>query len=234
MKQVVNRLVVAACAAVMLLATGACDDARRQGDAAGRQLLSVWGDTAAMHRAGDTFRAQRDSLPWQWQRNACNRAFAAVLNATGRDSVRQAMYMLTFSPQEFAQFKVKNMLDSIYTGKFVGDSVIDYFHLLHGLGEMFGCSRSVAMMDSAVDARVKMMSVNDQMRIYAYASHPPMLALALAKEAAAPDADTILMRRRLEALKQVYTPEEYATFTEEFNRQKQQYENLRRISQPSQ
>ena len=50
--------------AMMLLLT-ACNGASRRGEAAGRDFLAAWGDTAAMHQVVQRFEALRgDSLRW--------------------------------------------------------------------------------------------------------------------------------------------------------------------------
>lgn len=197
---------------VLLLLT-ACDGASKRGEAAGRQFLAAWGDTAAMHQAVQRFNALRDdSLRWPWEVKAANRAFAAPLLADGRDSLLQAAHVIVLSPRELAQLKVPPMVDLLMKREFDTDSAADYLSLVHWLCYTVGYDRHVEVFDSTIEAIVGTFSIYEQMCVYAQSSRPAALGTALAHDANQPDADMNEINARVNELRNIYSPEEFKAF----------------------
>lgn len=191
----------------------ACSGASKRGEAAGRQFLSAWGDTAAMHQVVQRFNALRnDSLKWPWEVKAANRAFAQVLNDDGRDSLFQASHVIVLSPTELAQLKVPPMLDLLRLRQFDTDSAADYLSLIHWLCYTVGYDRHVEVFDSTIEATVAGYSLHEQMCVYAQASRPAALGSALAHDANQPGADMADIDARVNELHSIYTQEEFNIF----------------------
>lgn len=197
----------------LMLLLCACSGASKRGEAAGRQFLSAWGDTAAMHQVVKRFNALRnDSLKWPWEVKAANRAFAQVLNDDGRDSLFQASHVIVLSPTELAQLKVPPMLDLLRLRQFDTDSAADYLSLIHWLCYTVGYDRHVEVFDSTIEATVAGYSLHEQMCVYAQASRPAALGSALAHDANQPGADMADIDARVNELHSIYTQEELNIF----------------------
>lgn len=197
---------------LMLLLT-ACGGAGKRGEAAGHRFLAAWGDTAAMHLTVQQFDALRgDSLMWPWQVKAANRAFAGVLMADGRDSLLQAAHVITLSSQELAQLKCQPMIELLRKRAFDTDSAADYLSLIHWLCFTVGYDRHAEVFDSTLQAMVDNNSLSEQMDIYVQCSRPAALGAALAADANQPDADMDDINKRIEILRNTYTPADFKTF----------------------
>lgn len=196
----------------MLLLT-ACGQAEKRGEAAGRQFLTVWGDTAAMRQVVQHFNAMRDdSLRWPWEVKAANRAFADVLMEDGRDSLTQAAHVIVLSPRELAQLKCPPMMELLRQREFDTDSAADYLALIHWLCYTVGYDRHVEVFDSTLEAIAAGYSMHEQMCVYAQCSRPDALGAALADDANQPDADMDDINARIDKLRNIYTPEEFTIF----------------------
>ena len=66
--------------------------------------------------------------------------------------------------------------------------------------------------DARIEAMVKDLSVAKQMRVYAASSTPEDLAAALLDDAKQPGADQQLIKQQVDALSEIYTPEELKRF----------------------
>ncbi len=197
---------------VMLLLT-ACGQAEKRGESAGRQFLAAWGDTAAMRQVVEQFNALRDdSLRWPWEVKAANRAFADVLMEDGRDSLTQAAHVIVLSPRELAQLKCPPMMDLLRQREFDTDSAADYLSLIHWLCFTVGYNRHAEVFDSTLQAMVDNNSLSEQMDIYVQCSRPAALGAALAADANQPDADMDDINKRIEILRNTYTPADFKTF----------------------
>ena len=199
--------------AMMLLLT-ACNGASRRGEAAGRDFLAAWGDTAAMHQVVQRFEALRgDSLRWPWQAKAVNRAFANVLLADGRDSLLQAAHVIVLSPRELAQLKCPPMIDLMVARQLDTDSIAGYVELIHWLCNTVGHERHAHVFDSTMQAIVDSYSIREQMNVYVQCARPAALGAALADDANQPDADMEEINERISELRDnIYTPADFATF----------------------
>ena len=197
----------------LMLVLTACDGAGRRGEALGRDFLSAWGDTAAMHRTVQRFDSLRhDSLRWPWQVKAANRGFAAVLTSDGRDSLFQAAHVISLSPRELAQLKCPPMVMLLKDRVFDTDSAADYVSLIHWLCYTVGYDRHAEVFDSTMQAIVDGFSLSEQMNVYVQASRPAALGAALAADANAPDADMDDINARINELRILYTPADFNTF----------------------
>lgn len=202
---------------LMLLLT-ACGGAGQRGEAAGRDFLAAWGDTAAMHQVVQRFNALRnDSLRWPWEVKAANRAFAAPLLADDRDSLLQAAHVIVLSPRELAQLKVPPMVELLMKREFDTDSAADYLSLIHWLCYTVGYDRHAEVFDSTMQAIVDGFSIYEQMCVYVQASRPAALGAALANDANQPDADTAEINERIGWLRTMYTPTDFQTFETAYN-----------------
>ena len=198
--------------ALMLLLT-ACGGASTRGEAAGREFLAAWGDTAAMHQVVQRFNALRDdSLRWPWEIKAANRAFAAPLLADGRDSLTQAAHVIVLEPRELAELKCPQMIELLRLRQFDTDSAADYLSLIHWLCYTVGYERHVQVFDSTMQAIVDGLPVSEQMNVYVQSSRPAALGTALAADANQPDADTADINTRINVLREIYTPADFKTF----------------------
>lgn len=196
-----------------LLLLTACGEASKRGEAAGKDFLAAWGDTASMRRVVRQFDAMRaDSLSWPWERKAANRAFAGVLLEDGRDSLTQAAHVIVLSPRELAQLKVPPMMELLRLREFDTDSAADYLQLIHWLCNTLCRESSVPVFDSTMQAIVDGFSLREQMCVYAQASRPAALGTALARDANQPNADMEEINDRIEELRKIYKPEEFAVF----------------------
>ena len=198
----------------MLLLFTACGGASKRGQAAGREFLAAWGDTAAMRQAVKRFNALRDdSLRWPWEVKAANRAFSSVLIDDGRDSLLQAAHVIVLSPTELAQLKCPPMVELLRLRKFDTDSAADYLELIHWLCYTVGYDRHVQVFDSTMQAIVEGFSLHEQMCVYAQSSRPADLGAALAYDANQPGADMDDINKRINELREtIYTPEEFSVF----------------------
>lgn len=201
----------------LLLLTTACSEAERRGETAARHFLATWGDTAGMRQAVGQFNAMRDSLRWPWEVKAANRAFATVLMDDGRDSLLQAAHVIVLSPRELAQLKCPPMVELLRQREFDTDSAADYLSLIHWLCRVVGYDRHVAVYDSTIEAIVAGYSLHEQMCFYAQSSRPAALAAAMAGEANSANADMADINARIDELRNVYSPEEYAAFEAVYN-----------------
>ena len=191
----------------------ACDGASKRGEAAGRDFLAAWGDTAAMRQSVERFNALRgDSLRWPWEAKAANRAFASVLLEDGRDSLTQAAHVIVLSPRELAQLKVPPMIDLLMKREFDTDSAADYLSLIHWICNTVGYQRHAQVFDSTMQAIVDGFSLKEQMNVYVQSSRPAALGSALANDANQPDADTNDINARINMLRDIYLPAEFETF----------------------
>ena len=199
---------------LMLLLLTACGGASKRGQAAGREFLAAWGDTAAMRQAVKRFNALRDdSLRWPWEVKAANRAFSSVLIDDGRESLLQAAHVIVLSPTELAQLKCPPMVELLRLRKFDTDSAADYLELIHWLCYTVGYDRHVQVFDSTMQAIVEGFSLHEQMCVYAQSSRPADLGTALAYDANQPDADMDDINKRINDLREtIYTPEEFSVF----------------------
>ena len=202
----------------LILVLTACDGASKRGEALGRDFLSAWGDTAAMHRTVQRFDSLRhDSLRWPWQVKAANRGFATVLTADGRDSLFQAAHVISLSPRELAQLKCPPMVMLLKDRVFDTDSAADYVSLIHWLCYTVGYDRHAEVFDSTMQAIVDGFSLSEQMNVYVQASRPAALGSALAADANAPDADMDDINARIDLLRNLYTPADFNTFEAAYN-----------------
>lgn len=197
----------------MMLLLTACGGAGERGEAAGRRFLAAWGDTAAMRQEVQRFDALRgDSLSWPWQVKEANRVFAGVLIADGRDSLLQAAHIISLSPRELAQLKCPPMIELLRKREFDTDSAADYVELIHWLCYTVGYDRHAEVFDSTLQAIVDENSLTEQMNIYVQSSRPAALGAALAGDANQPDADMEDINKRIDILRNYYTPADFKTF----------------------
>ncbi len=197
---------------LMLLLT-ACGGASRRGEAAGRDFLAAWGDTATMRQVVQRFEAlKNDSLNWPWEVKAANRAFAAPLLGDGRDSLTQAAHVIVFTPRELAQLKCPQMIELLRLRQFDTDSAADYVSLIHWLCDVVGHNRHAQVFDSTMQAIVDGLPVKEQMNVYVQSSRPAALGSALAADANQPDADMSDINARIDILHELYTPADFSTF----------------------
>ena len=198
---------------VMMLLLSACSDETKRGDALGWEFMEAWGDTAAMREVVQRFNALRDdSLRWPWEVKAANRAFTEPLLADGRDSLFQAANVIVLSPTELAQRKCQTMVEVLMRHEDEPDSAADHLSLIHWLCYTFGYDRHVEVFDSTLQASVDQLSVHEQMLVYAQASRPAALGSALANDANQPNADMADINVRINELRGIYTPEDFAIF----------------------
>lgn len=201
---------------LMLLLT-ACNGASKRGETLGREFMEAWGDTAAMREVVQRFNALRDdSLRWPWEVKAANRAFTEPLLADGRDSLFQAANVIVLSPTELAQRKCQTMVEVLMRHEDEPDSAADHLSLIHWLCYTFGYDRHVEVFDSTLQASVDVLSVHEQMLVYAQASRPAALGAALAQDANQPGADMADINLRINELRGIYTPEDFATFVKAY------------------
>ena len=197
---------------LMLLLT-ACGGAGKRGEAAGREFLAAWGDTAAMRQAVQRFNALRnDSLRWPWEVKAANRAFAGQLLADGRDSLFQAAHVIVLSPRDLAQLKVPPLVELLMKREFDTDSAADYLSLIHWICYTVGYDRQAEVFDSTIQAMVDQFTISEQMCVYVQSSRPAALGAALAHDANQPDADMNDINARINELRNLYSPADFKTF----------------------
>lgn len=204
--------------ALMALMT-ACSDGSKRGEELGREFVQAWGDTAAMRQTVARFDALRtDSLRWPWEVKAANRAFAAVLDADGRDSVIQASHVIVLSPRELAQQKCPPIIDLLLK-RVHGPEMGDYLELIHWLCYAVGHDRHVEVVDSTLQAIVDGYSIKEQMTIYAQASLPEALGSALAHDANQPGADMTEIDKRIAVLRdEIYNQEQFDVFYQAYGK----------------
>ena len=120
--------------------------------------------------------------------------------------------MIVLSPTELAQRKCQTMVEVLMRHEDEPDSAADHLSLIHWLCYTFGYDRHVEVFDSTLQASVDQLSVHEQMLVYAQASRPAALGSALANDANQPDADMADINVRINELRGIYTPEDFATF----------------------
>ncbi|MBR1551006.1 MAG: hypothetical protein IJ632_01650 [Muribaculaceae bacterium] len=200
------------------LMLGACGDAAQKGEQAAHDLIAAWGDTTAMRQVVDRLEQEREALTWPWQRSALDRAFSRPLLAIGRDSLVQAAYIVTLSPDEFAEVKVGAMVDAFLRGeslKPLGESY-EYLNIIHWLGRTLGREQVVETFDRRIDSAANALPVADQMKLYSLSCTPAVLGAALAEDAGRPDADKADIARRIELLRDLYSADDFAAFEQSY------------------
>ncbi|MBQ4367589.1 MAG: hypothetical protein II786_05875 [Muribaculaceae bacterium] len=211
-------------ALLAVIALTACDNARKQGEQAGRELIAAWGDTAAMRHIVDQYERDREALSWPWQRSAMNRAFSQQLFATGRDSLIQAAYIVALEPNDFAEVKVGPMVDAFLHDeslKPLGESY-EYINIIHWLGQTLGREEVVEVFDRRVDSAANALPIADQMKLYSKSCTPAVLGAALAVDANQPNADMADIEQRIELLKGIYNADEFTAFEQSYNASRKQ------------
>ena len=75
-----------------------------------------------------------------------------------------------------------------------------------------GYDRHVEVFDSTLQAIVDNSTLSEQMSVYVQSSRPAALGSALAADANLPDADMDEINKRIDILRNLYTPDEFKTF----------------------
>lgn len=149
-------------------------------------------------------------------RSDFTQAFVAGVEAAGNDTMRLAAMAVTSSTGEFARTVASEVVQPLLDGK---SSAVQASRQLSTAGcalAAVGLQRYEAAIGTAVQAMVDGMDVADQMRVYAAASTPGLLGAAMAREHRGKGADTAALSRRVDALRDIYTPAQMREFEQNY------------------
>lgn len=149
-------------------------------------------------------------------RSDFTRAFVAGVEAAGNDTMRLAAIAVTSSSGEFARTVASEVVRPLLDGK---SSAAQASRQLRTAGcalAAVGQQRNEAAIGKAVQAMVDGMDVADQMRVYAAASTPGLLGAAMARERMGKGTDTAALSRRVDALRDIYSPAQMREFEQNY------------------
>ena len=212
-----------ALAAVVMTALTACDDhVPERAMRLSESLADKWqrGDTEALATFKATYDGHVESLSLPWSRHTLEKLFIENVEAHGNDTLTAAARAVALEPADFADFYAGRLLDSLrHSATITPEQALSQMTVVGTGAGRVGAVASAEAYSLELDRRTRELPVDEQMRVYARAAiTPEELGRALAEEYRMPEADTALVRDRLDALREIYDAPRMARCEAEFNR----------------
>ncbi|MBQ1611662.1 MAG: hypothetical protein II087_07175, partial [Muribaculaceae bacterium] len=167
---------------------------------------------AGIAQADSAYKAALDSIIGDGALADFNEAFLAAVEEQGNDTIACAAMLLSLEGEDLAKRTAQPIVDGLLDGSLDRETAQDRVQLFHVLAQELNRPDVSTDWDARIEAMVKDLSVAKQMRVYAASSTPEDLAAALLDDAKQPGADQQLIKQQVDALSEIYTPEELKRF----------------------
>ncbi len=194
----------------LVMASCADKQAQERGRKAATDFVSAW--SAGIAQADSTYKAALDSINGDGALADFNEAFLAAVEEQGNDTIACAAMLLSLEGEDLAKRTAQPIVDGLLDGSLDRETAQGRVQLFHVLAQELNRPDVSADWDARIEAMVKDLGVAKQMRVYAASSTPEDLAAALLDDAKQPGADQQLIKQQVEALSEIYTPEELKRF----------------------
>ena len=198
--------------ALMLTSCGQVSD---RGEELGRQLMKVWGDTAAIRNVDQQYQAAADSMHIPGTAGQLASAFMRTIG--NNDSIQAVAYAITQSAEDFADKHAQPLVDGLLDGSMDARQATDRLFLLHWAADLLGKSDHIARLDEDIDKAASRLSEKKQMLLYSRAATPDALGKQMRAERNQPDADTVLIDKRVKLLRDIYDEAQLKEFQSAYN-----------------
>ena len=193
----------------LVMASCADKQAQERGRKAAADFVGAW--SAGIAQADSAYKAVLDSIDGGALADF-NEAFLAAVEEHGNDTIACAAMLLSLEGEGLAKRTAQPIVDGLLDGSLDRETAQGRVQLFHVLAQELNLSDVSADWDARIEAMVKDLGVAKQMRVYAASSTPEDLAAALLDDAKQPGADQQLIKQQVDALSEIYTPEELKRF----------------------
>lgn len=180
-----------------------------------REFVKAWNDTTvgALDKQVATINQVLDSLTFK---SPFTDAFIAEVKNVGDSVITLAANVLLKEPDEISQDLSNEIIDGLSEGKLnytqANAKIIQLFEVCDKLGnkelkDTFGAT---------LDKQVASLSIDKQMKVYSSATTPDKLGKALRADAQTAGADKELINKQVDALKGIYSEEDFKKFNEAY------------------
>lgn len=204
--------------AAALLCAYACNRAEPAGRQAADNLQAAWqsADTAALTRFIAAYPSLADSLPALTTRDALNDAFVDAATQLN-DTLGLAAAIIAHGNQA-ADEHAESLVDQLRHARLTAEQATARISLASLVAARVGNPQWAGQFCQAIDSLAKSLPVEEQMPLYAGACTPENLGQAMRADRNAPNADTTLINKQIQLLKNIYTPEQMSRFNNAYNR----------------
>lgn len=191
-----------------------CTEAGHKGSQAAKELTEVWGNQEAMQQFATHYEHMRDSLWLPGSANAMNRAF--IENLSTHDSMHMAALLIALEAPEFANEQASKLVSELHAGILEASAATARLALIDGLALLLGRGDHATLLKETIDQKVEELPLDDQALVYSRAATPALIGMSLKQERGEPGADTAFIARQVQALKRVYTAEQWQEFIDNY------------------
>ena len=210
-----SRITLAALLLLVLAAMTSCEQGKEKGVAMGAEFAKAWtGDDQALDQQVLKVTAALDSLTFK---SAFADAFIAEAGKSD-STVALAARVLVKDGATVTGDLCSEIIDGLASGSITytqaNARVMQLFEVCgrlkkDDLAQAFGAQ---------LDSEASSLPLEKQMKVYSSATAPEKLGAALKADSQAPNADQALINRQVEALKGIYSAQDYKKFIDSFKK----------------
>lgn len=204
--------------AAFALVLTSCDHAERLGQQAAGRLQEAWhsDDTTALTQFVAYYASLDDSLSLLDTRRSVNKAFIQA-GWKQSDTLGIASEIIA-NGEESAATRAEQLVDNLLGGDLNAQQACDRIGLAQTVASRLNQPQWTAKYCQAIDDAARNLPLDKQMALYAKACPPAELARQLTAERNAPNADTAMISKQIEALRRIYSAEQMTEFNNAYNR----------------
>lgn len=191
----------------------ACSSGSEDGTRLGNELATAWNDSTALDSVMNAVKAMRDDLTFT---GSFDEALIESATQSGDTRVEMAAHLLTESDENFAEGQAQHIIDGLLKKNFDAHAAQGRLVAAHAAAERLDRRDAIKALEATLDEKAASLSIDDQMRVYAAASTPAALGRALADDASEPNADKEHINKQIEALRSIYSAEDFQTFMKNY------------------
>ncbi len=196
---------------IVLATLASCSSGSDDGTRLGNALVAAWNDNTALDSVLNAITTTRDDLTFT---GSFDEALIEAATKSDNVTIEMAAHLLTESDENFAERQAHHIVEALLNGKCDRQTATARLNAGHEAAERLGRAKAGATLDAAIDEQAASLPINDQMKVYSAATTPANLGAALARET---DADKEDIEKRIEALRAIYSTEDFNTFITSYN-----------------
>lgn len=196
---------------IVLATLASCSSGSDDGTRLGNALVAAWNDSTALDSVLNAITTTRDDLTFT---GSFDEALIEAATKSDNVTIEMAAHLLTESDENFAERQAHHIVEALLNGKCDRQTATARLNAGHEAAERLGRAQAGATLDAAIDEQAASLPLNDQMKVYSAATTPANLGAALARET---DADKEDIEKRIEALRAIYSTEDFNTFITSYN-----------------
>lgn len=184
-----------------------------EGHTMAHEFRQAWPDST---RIAAQVAAVKIAIDTTENRDAFARAFVATVDSTADPAMMAAAHATVLSAADATAADASQVIATLQSGA-TGPKAYSQLQAVYRAYRMVGQEQLSEQLNETLDSQVAQMPVDRQMQVYAAATSPSLLGAAMCRERMKPGADTALISRQAEALRNIYDEAQYRKFAINYN-----------------